>query len=410
MKRKHIIQLAHPMREMLAEVVFGLKDFELAKSSLSLVVPNRNTPQTHSKPSFCHLFIIRILSMVAKLQKKIGLINFRFYAGRSCDLLVAHGGFLVTNKPYVTYIEKATQIYGYTAKNYNKHLSIFLIKSFLKSKRLKKILFLSDAAFRGMLNISSFDRETKALIKSKGVVVYPPIRRPKKSSFSRFGDELTCVRFLYISNDFYGKGGLELLHAFSRLKNEVKNIQLVLVTSIQSIRSEHYQNVANTAGVELHDFIFTREELFEKFFDRCHIFCYPTYSDSFSAVINEAISSCMPIITTDFYAIPERVKDGYNGYVCASPFVNYDEHYVIYSEHFTDQPDFYEKIRIFQESGRSQYIEEFLYEKMKLLAMDRKVLYQMALNSKNIFREHIDPDETRRRLNELFIESVKKST
>lgn len=404
MKKKHIIKLAHPMREMLAEIVLGLDDFELADESKPMILSNRKKADIPGHSA--NAILDRLRSFVSRtiilVQRRIGLINFKIVLRRDCDILVAHGGFLITNRPYVTYVEKATQLYGYTAKNYNKKLSLFMLRRFLRSNLLKSIFFLSRAAFDGMMNIEFFDDEIRGLIRSKGVVIYPPVGRSEEADVERFKDVNDGFRFLYISNNFYGKGGLELLHAFNRLWEKTRNTRLVIVTNVASIEESDLQDILKNSGIELHDFIFTREELFRKFFDTCHVLCYPTYSDSFSSVVNEAICSYLPIVTTDFYAIPERVVDGFNGFLCRSPFVNYSKDFVIHSEHFTDQPDFHEIIRSARGSGRLQYIEDFLYEKMKLFSVDTKILYQMALNSKRTYNEKVNSDVIRREINGIF--------
>ena len=409
MKKKYIIKLAHPMREMLAEIVFGLDNFDLADASKSMILSNRKKERDivfpRSTPS--GNFRGYILGCIARIQKKLGLINFRIVWEKDCDILVAHGGFLITNKPYVTYIEKATQLYGYTAKNYYKPLSLFMLRRFLRNGKLKKIFLLSQAAFDGMVNIASFDDELRGLIRNKGVVVYPPISRPGEPDIDRFRGVKDGIRFLYISNNFYGKGGLELFHAFVRLREEMRDIRLLIITDIKSIEEVDLQSILASDGVELHDFVFTREELFGKFFDTCHVLCYPTYSDSFSSVVNEAIVSYLPVITTDFYAIPERVRDGYNGFVCRSPFPNYDERFVISSEHFTDQLHFHEIIVKSRKEGKLKSIEDFLFEKMHLLATKKEMLYRMASNNKRFCEEKLDPDMIRGKINRVFGEAIK---
>lgn len=408
MKKKYHIRLVHSMREMLAEIILGLPDFELDDASKKKIVVNRKVDATRrmKKISLVSVVLRMISRCVVGIQKVVGLINFKVAIGKEAEILFAHGGFLITNRPYVTYIEKATQIYGYTAKNYNKPLPKHILKFFLRDVHLRKIFFLSKAALDGMANIPSMDSEMRSLIKNKGAVIYPPISRLKNPNIERFRNVTEGVSFLYISNNFYGKGGLEVFHAFSKLQREKRDIRLVIISDIRSFDKADYSLLSKNKSVELHDTIFTKEELFEKFYDTCHVLCYPTYSDSFSSVVNEAISSYLPVITTDFYSIPERVVDGCNGFVCPTPFPNYDNHFVIQSEHFTDQPDFLEKIRRSQREGALRCIEDFLYEKMKILSMDSNLLFRMAMENRRIYEEKIDSVKIREKVNKLFLEEL----
>ncbi len=52
----------------------------------------------------------------------------------------------------------------------------------------------------------------------------------------------------------------------------------------------------------------------------CDVLLFPTYLESFGMVALEALSRGMSIITTNIYALPEMVIDGYNGRVLPHPF------------------------------------------------------------------------------------------
>lgn len=412
MNKKYNIELSHPIRDMMGEVVFGLENFEVLEESKHKVIASRRISGNlgkKEKSAWDNGLKQRFFTLFSKLQKKIGIINFRIYLGsKNAQVIFANGGFLITNRPYFTYIEKATQIYGYTAKNYNRVLSKLLLQFLLSRKNLKNIFFLTEAAYKGMLNIPFYNKKIKNLIREKGVVIYPPIKNLGKPRIERFKEIKEKISFLYIASSLYGKGGPEMINAFAHFYKENKNIRLVLVINIESIKSADLKRIEEHGGIELHDYIFSREELFDKFYNRCHILCYPTYSDSFSAVINEAISAYMPIITSDFYSIPERVVDGYNGFLFPATFPNYDKNYVIYQEHFTDRTDLMDTVNVYQKDGKLKYAEDFLYEKMKILVHDRALLYRMASNSKKMYEEKLDPEKIRNKVNILLLKGIKK--
>lgn len=409
MQKKHIIGMAHPMREMLAEVVLGLENFEISEQSKKMIVTNRKTVRKEVETAWRRKISNLISGVILRMQKSIGLINFRFYFRDDCDIAFAHGGFLVTDKPYFTYLEKATQIYGYTGKNYDTWLSKFLLRHFLRDEKLKGIFFLTEAAYKGMLNISSYDDETKDLIRQKGTVVYPPMENLGKSDIDRFLQTKEEIRFLHIASSIYGKGGIEILHAFNRLYKENRHIRLVLVVDTKSVKPEDTEIIRKSRNVEMHDYIFTRKELFDQFLNTSHVFCYPTYSDSFSAVINEAISAYLPIITSDFYSIPERVFDRKNGFVFPSPLPNYDNNFVISEDHFTDQPDFLDRVDAYRIDGRLKYVEDFLYEKMKILSQDSDLRYRMASENKRLYEGTLNPVTIRETVNRLMLNSISKA-
>lgn len=121
-----------------------------------------------------------------------------------------------------------------------------------------------------------------------------------------------------------------MLDAFEATKSS--NIQLTIITKTKTIQHKDVIRIQKDSRITLLDAQFSRKELVSRFFATHHIFCCPTYFDSFNMTINEAIAQYMPVITTNFFSIPERIKRNYNGYVCQAPYVNYDTQYVIYEE------------------------------------------------------------------------------
>lgn len=408
MDKKLKISFSHPIREQLAQIAIGLKDFELSFQSRALIITNKNSWKVKS-PTVIEVFS-KLLNIFKKtLQLKLGLINFKFYRDAQADLYLANGGFLISDKPYVVYAEKSTQLYGYTGKNYNKFLSKKMLKFFLKDQNLKYIFFRTKTGRQGMANIPYFDKKIKKLLKEKSVSIYPPLSNPGKVTLQRFRQKNKIIKFLFVSSIFYEKGGKELLNAFNKLSKEVNDVQLTIITKISKLSNEELTKIKSNKKIILLDANFSRKELFLNFFNKAHIFIYPTYSDSFAAVINEAISSYLPIITSDFFSIPERVINGYNGFLFKSPFPNYDENMVIYKEHFTKNsffPDvlFYKDNKIFLFN-----VENFLYSKMKLLATNKKLLHKMAKNSKKIYKKNMNPVKIREDINNLFLKAVGKN-
>ncbi len=395
------VGLSHFIREQLAEVVLNLPDFDLTKASEQFIVRNSASwAGGASGPSFVSL-------VIKQAQQTLGLINYKKYTDPEADILFANGGFLITDKPYVTYIEKQTQIFGYSAKNYNKIIGKYMLTRFLRDPHLKKIFFRSHTALEGMLNTQEFGPEIKALVQQKGVGMYPPLGNPEVPDLKRFTNPRT-VKFLFVSSIFYEKGGKELLHAFDRLSRELPTAELHLVTKINKLTPEDTAFIQQNKAITVYDAAFSRDELFKKFFNQCHVFVYPTYSDSFSAVINEAISAYLPVITSDFYSIPERVHDGVNGFVFKSPFPNYDAHMVIRTEHFKSDSDFPRLLPEWQAGHKLQYVEDFLYDKMLMLARSPHQLSDMATAAKKIYDTELDPALIRSQINTLFWQSLDK--
>lgn len=403
-EKKQIV-LAHPLREQLAEVVLGLPNFELAPESESLILANRKAWQAEgvSGPSLLRGIVE---SVIRWLRYYVGVLNVRRFTAVNGDLAFANGGFLVTNMPYVTYIEKSTQIYGYTARHYGKPWTKWLLKRFLRDPHLKKIFFRTEAAYEGMVAIPAFKGEIRELIRQKGMPVYPPLENPGKSDLKRFHAP-EVVKFLFVSSLFYEKGGRELIRAFDRLTKDVDAVELHLIIKQERVQEADLSLIRANPRIVVHEAKLTRQELFDQFFNTCHVFVYPTYSDSFSAVINEAIAADLPIITSDFFAIPERVIDGENGLLFASPYKNYTQDRVITEEHFTQGATFPAKLFEDQAHERLADIESFLYDAMRQLAINSRKLEAMSRAARAMYAAKLDAAKIRQKINQAFLDAVK---
>jgi glycosyltransferase involved in cell wall biosynthesis len=93
--------------------------------------------------------------------------------------------------------------------------------------------------------------------------------------------------------------------------------------------------------------------------------------------INEALSYGLPIISSDFFSIPERVTHGKTGFLFKSPFPNYTADKVIDVEHANDS-DIFSLVFEATEKGELRRVEMFLYDSMKKLVEDRSLLRRMS--------------------------------
>lgn len=411
MDKKYIIGLTHTFREQLADVILDLKNF-LVYDPDKLVTTNvsewNGIAMFDSFARYINFSSITKIPLVSRIQKILGLINIRYIDRKkyiSSDVLFANGGFLISNKPYITYLEKATQIFGYTAKNYNKPIGRWLLRNRLKDDNLKFVFFRTETAKIGFINTFSDDAVVKDMIIKKGVSVYPPAFPAEGSeSLERFKNP-TVVRFLFVSSSFLLKGGVELINAFDRLSKELRDIELTIITKIGTIDDSTLKIIKNHKQIVLIEPM-SRDVLYSEYFLKSHCFVYPTYSDSFSMVINEAIGSFLPVITSDFFSIPERIIDGENGFLFKSPFKNYDDRFVIYEEHFSDDVNIIKKIYDAGNSGSLKYVEDFLYRKMKLLATDKDALLKMAQKTKSIYYQKLDRIANRKSVENFFLRAI----
>jgi glycosyltransferase involved in cell wall biosynthesis len=134
----------------------------------------------------------------------------------------------------------------------------------------------------------------------------PMARRPHKNT----------VKILFVGGDLERKGGLVLLEAFRRLRQQgpiaingngtAADVELHLVTKT---------DVPAEANLFVyHDMQANSPALKQLYYD-CDIFCLPTYGDCLPMVLSEAGAAGLPAVTTCVAAIPEIVQDGVTGFL-----------------------------------------------------------------------------------------------
>lgn len=410
MDKKYTIALAHSFREQLADVVLDLPDFSVLNVDRFVSTNVREWKAIKmfgSFSSYLNFSSVTSIPIVSRIQKIFGLINFRivFFDRRNVDIFFANGGFLFSRKPYITYIEKATQVFGYTAKNYNKCIGRWLLRNRLEDKKLKYVFFRTETAKKGFINTFKDDARIVRAIEKKGVYVYPPTFPARDNiSLERFRNP-EKVRFLFISSSFVLKGGAQMVRAFDALSHEMTSVELIIITKIGTIDQETLNVIRKNKKITLKEPM-DRATLYTEYLLTSHCLVYPTFSDSFSMVINEAIGSFLPIITSDFFSIPERVRDSKNGFLFPSPYKNYNDEFVIFEEHFSDDENIIRRIYEDDREYRLRHIQKFLYEKMKILATDNDVLFRMAEASKEMYYERLDDIKIKKQVNAYFISAI----
>ena len=187
-----------------------------------------------------------------------------------------------------------------------------LLRHILLSNRCIEIRCMSEACkntLRVLFGQHVFD---------KAKVHYPQIEQQvtelKKASHSE-------CRFLFIATQFEIKGGEALLQSFSRVYENNNNCRLDIITHLPE---NHSKLAEHCPGIVIHDPIFAREEIHDRFMMKSDVLLLPTYVDSFGMVALEALAHGLAIIATDVYALREMIQDKKNGNLLSPPISIWD--------------------------------------------------------------------------------------
>ncbi len=125
--------------------------------------------------------------------------------------------------------------------------------------------------------------------------------------------------FIYVGRLWWGKGINYLLEAFEKVQKESsEEVSLLLVgdgpeeEALQRICAERDIRNVIFAG-------FRQKPELPRFYAAADVFVFPTLGDPYGLVVDEAMASTLPIISTNAAGeIVDRVEEGVNGYIVPS--------------------------------------------------------------------------------------------
>jgi len=212
--------------------------------------------------------------------------------------------------PWVISLQSANALAGHNSDMLKKNKKN--IEKAFSSDYCKKIMPFTEAAKKTLevsLDTSGFKHKIE-------VVHFATKVRSKKIKKISKEIKLLCVgsKRLNNSDNFYIKGGGEIVEAFRVLNKKYSNLKLIIVAYVPEEIKNKLEGIGN---FEIMNNI-TREELSE-IYHQCDIYLYPTFLMPGLAVV-EAMGSGLPIITTDIPGNSELVENEKNGFVITCPY------------------------------------------------------------------------------------------
>ena len=124
--------------------------------------------------------------------------------------------------------------------------------------------------------------------------------------------------FLYVGRLVREKGVFDLLDAYAQLSEEIRaEVGLVFVGDGVD-RSDLMERASRIPAGTIQLAGFVHREHLAEFYALADALIFPTHSDPWGLVVNEAMSCGLPVISTSVAGCaPDLVQDGWNGYVVA---------------------------------------------------------------------------------------------
>lgn len=340
------------------------------------------------------------------LRRILGIPNIRVRFGGEGDLLFTYGSLVIGNKPYATYIETGLALYGYDIGIAKNRLAQLLVGFLATRPSCLQLIFLSEAARKSFFTSVTYPAYFRRKLEAKSTVIYPvPITPPAHPRIRKNGKTLK----LFFPGTFYIKGGLEIAHAYERLRQRYgERVELTIVTALHMIRPEDRSYLESLPGLNLKDAKLNEQEMIQAYQDH-DLFLLPTFREGFGLVLIEALAYGLPVLITDQYATGEMAKDGWNGFVYPNhPLKDYDSTTFKMYGKYSQPRDFYAALFALQASGGLRPVEDFLVTSVEKFLNNPKLLEEFSKNSLALYKEKFDPRKSSAELEQIFLRGVKK--
>lgn len=147
---------------------------------------------------------------------------------------------------------------------------------------------------------------------------------------------------VFISREFFAKGGLECFEAYKMIHNYDSSFQLFIIGEAPP------ENILNYPGVSYCGWINKNskegKDKFSNILEKAMFLIHPTHKDTNPLVITEAGYWGCPSISVRAFAIPELIQDGITGFLISTP-VDYNDIFKIVIKCLNNM-DEYIKIRV----------------------------------------------------------------
>lgn len=245
------------------------------------------------------------LAVEQMIPLQLGLSIARSVSQPRADCIYALSHVVMSKRPWI--LDMGTEMPFLLASNekqFEKTKSV--IRSLILSENCRQVIFMTDSARRAFL------QGLGAEISDKLSVVYWGVR---KRNFQK-AFEQHRVRILFVSSSnigsmshFYGKGGMDLLRAFAKLRRKYANIELV----IRSAMSEQMEAIClSVPGVTVIRNALSWAEI-ERVWESSDIFALPVHAIAPGLSLLEAKSYELPVVTTSIPSNRELISDGVTG-------------------------------------------------------------------------------------------------
>ena len=242
---------------------------------------------------------------------------FSTYQDADCDLMESILTPSFTNRPWLYSLARFEEALAFSVFGLPipRTLRIHFMKQLFLRDNFKGLLFWSQA---GLETLESHGGITDKRIRDKSFVVYPAIRSVPESHI-KYSDN-SEINLLFNGN-FFIKGGANVVDLFEEMQKKFNHIKLRLCcdlnidfhTEDQALRTHYLERIQANPAITMGRV--KRDEFVNQIMPNTDIYLLPTYGDAFGFAVLEAMAHGIPVVSTNYMALPEMIDHGENGFL-----------------------------------------------------------------------------------------------
>lgn len=266
------------------------------------------------------------ISIIRKVLKKLGLLKYNLYVKETLqnrliltDILQKKESGIVFQfseafidiAGYPSYIyQDLSQMYVEYLSKYNQETFNYSEFDLFSQSSIEKRSHLQEEYYKkckGIFTMGNWCREDlikrgidphKIYAVGGGINLNVDLIKPENK---------TNNKILFVGKNFKRKGGYLVYEAFKLLKEEMPNLELYVAGPITNpikhpIEGYFYMGLCNYNQLSV-------------LFNKCDIFCMPSYFEAYGLVFIEALCYGLPCIGRNAFEMPYFIQDGENGYL-----------------------------------------------------------------------------------------------
>lgn len=287
---------------------------------------NNNRMSYHTIPVIRYPKFLKDVSFVINSWRKMSNYDFDIVqvVGRALGMNVfnPHCGvekawlkqdILSVSCPFYRFLKHITRFLSL-----RQNFILWLDRKQYTGKCVSRIIAISDMIKNDIIKYHNIDpQKIKVVYNGVDLQRFTPDNRNKYRKVIRerlsLGEEFVI---LYVSNNFRLKGLFTLIKSLGELKKSLRNFKALI---IGRGRDASYRKLARRLNC-LENLIFLGHvNEIEKYYAASDLYVHPTFYDSCSLVVTEALASGLPVITTRYDGASGVIDNGIEGFVMEDP-------------------------------------------------------------------------------------------